>query len=436
MSKPFTSPVLSVTKEKVNVSPALFEHIVENNCFGYSEQEIVALIQKRGNDFERLVRGYHGDKGFHGTRAINDFQRYWPTFFRRAEKDTLLALYDFRNEKEGGCFPGEKAIAVKASYSPRQISRAKKGLIEKQIIHWIRRFNGSNIYWLDDASLAIAVVIGKLLDQHMMELEAIKREEMEGPTHGIDIMAMAIDRDALPIDKKSDPIDMMAIPSGHEGSLTSNRTSKSTSNPNSLPNQINTIPHSANEGYSFDEDEREDLVRRLVTNRKWKEALQIITGHPLMDDTEVVLDDYMRTSFSFAEALTEVLIADNYAGLRTSMNAEVLLDAAIKNSQRRYALYQKRINSSSRAWSEEHDLDISEGATVKHYLSPSLCESLWRTLIDIKVVSPTHWRQNGRVWETDDEHEIRNVSEWISEERGEARATFFREGRYIGEDTP
>ncbi len=38
------------------------------------------------------------------------------------------------------------------------------------IIRWQRRFNGSNIYWLDDASLAIAVVIGKLLDQRMKEL--------------------------------------------------------------------------------------------------------------------------------------------------------------------------------------------------------------------------------------------------------------------------
>jgi len=436
MNASFTSPVLSVTKDNAKISPALFEHIVENNRLGYSEQEIIALIRERGGDFERMVRGYHGDKGFHGTRAINDLQRYWPTFFRRAEKDALLALYDFRNEKTGDCFPSEKKIAEKASYSARQISRAKKGLIEKQIIRWIRRFNGSNIYWLDDASLAIAVVIGKLLDQRMKELEAIKREEMEGPSHGIDIMAMAIDRDALPIDKTAGPIDMMAIPYGHEGSLTSNRTSKSTSNPNSLPNQLNNIPHSANEGYSFDEDKRGDLVTRLVTDRKWKDALQIITGHPLKDDTAVVLDDYMRTSFRFTEALTEVLIADSYSGLRTSMNAEVLLDAAIKNSQRRYALYQKRINSGSRAWSEEHDMDISEGATVKHYPSPPLCEPLWRTLIDIKVVSPTYWRQNGRVWETTDEHEIRNVSEWISEERGEARATFFRDGRYIGEDTP
>lgn len=298
------------------------------------------------------------------------------------------------------------------------------------VIRWTRRYNGSNVYELDDASLACALVIGKILDQIKQEQDTLRREEMEGPAFGIDIMAMAIDRDALPIDKTAGPIDMVAIPSGHEGSLTSNRTSKET-----RPlNQIKNIPHSANEGYSFDEDERGDLVTRLVTDRKWKDALQIITGHPLMDDTEVVLDDYMRTSFRFAEALTEVMIADNYSGLRTAMNAEVLLDAAIKNSQRRYALYQKRINSSSRAWSEEHDLDISEGATVKHYPSPSLCESLWRTLIDIKVVNPRYWRQNGRVWETDDEYEIRNVSEWISEERGDARATFFREGRYIGEE--
>ena len=427
MSKKFRSSILDVTKDSVVMTPALFEHITEKNRLGYSEQEIIGAIQRYGQQFEALIASYHSDKGFHATRTINDLMSQWPQLLPRIAKDVLLALYDFRSNKTGGCFPGERAIAEKAGYSVRQVNRGKKELLRMGVIRWTRRYNGSNVYELDDASLACALVIGKILDQIKQEQDTLRREEMEGPAFGIDIMAMAIDNTA-------DGIAMMAIPSGHEGSLTSNRTSKSTSNPNSLPNQINNIPHSANEGYSFDEDERGDLVTRLVTDRKWKDALQIITGHPLMDDTEVVLDDYMRTSFRFAEALTEVMIADNYSGLRTAMNAEVLLDAAIKNSQRRYALYQKRINSSSRAWSEEHDLDISEGATVKHYPSPSLCESLWRTLIDIKVVNPRYWRQNGRVWETDDEYEIRKVSEWISEERGDARATFFRDGRYIGEE--
>lgn len=434
MNSSSTSPVLSVTKDNAKISPALFEHIVENNRLGYSEQEIAALIQNRGNDFERLIRGYHGDKGFHGTRAINDFQRHWPTFFRRAEKDALLALYDFRNEKTGDCFPSEKKIAEKASYSPRQISRAKKGLIEKRIIHWIRRFNGSNVYQLDDASLAIAVVIGKLLDQHMMELEAIKREEMEGPSHGIDIMAMAIDRDALPIDKTSGPIDMVAIPSGHEGSLTSNRTSKSTSNPNSLPNQINIIPHSANEGYSFDEDEREDLISRLVAEGKWAEAIGVATGQALSTTSESVLTEYCSTSYEFDEALEEVLSSPKYQGLRDNANADALLDAAIKNSQRRYSMYQRSLNGDMRAGIEKFSALFEDGATVKEYPYPSLCTSLWDALIRQSVIVTEFWSQNGRVWQTEDKYEIKNVAKWLAENRGEYKAELFKDCRYIGEE--
>jgi len=434
MNSSFTSPVLSVTKDNAKISPALFEHIVENNRLGYSEQEIVALIQERGNDFERLVRGYHGDKGFHGTRAINDFQRHWPTFFRRAEKDALLALYDFRNEKTGDCFPSEKKIAEKASYSPRQISRAKKGLIDKKIIRWIRRFNGSNIYWLDDASLAIAVVIGKLLDQRMMELEAIKREEMEGPSHGIDIMAMAIDRDALPIDKKSDPMDMMAIPSGHEGSLTSNRTSNETSNSNSLPNQINIIPHSANEGYSFDEDEREDLISTLIAGRKWEEAIGVATGQGLSTTSMAVLSEYRSTSHEFDEALEEVLSSPKYQGLRDNANADALLEAAIKNSQRRYSMYQRSLNGDMRAGIEKCSALFEDGATVKEYSYPSLCTSLWDALIRQSVIVTEFWSQNGRVWQTEDKYEIKNVAKWLAENRGEYKAELFKDCRYIGEE--
>lgn len=434
MSTSFSSPVLSVTKDNAKISPALFEHIVENNRLGYSEQEIAALIQNRGNDFERLIRGYHGDKGFHGTRAINDFQRHWPTFFHRAEKDALLALYDFRNEKTGDCFPSEKKIAEKASYSPRQISRAKKGLIEKRIIHWIRRFNGSNVYQLDDASLAIAVVIGKLLDQHMMELEAIKREEMEGPSHGIDIMAMAIDRDALPIDKTSGPIDMVAIPSGHEGSLTSNRTSKSTSNSNSLPNQINTIPHSANGGYSFDEDEREDLISRLVAEGKWAEVIGVATGQALSTTSESVLTEYCSTSYEFDEALEEVLSSPKYQGLRDNANADALLDAAIKNSQRRYSMYQRSLNGDMRAGIEKCSALFEDGAIVKEYPYPSLCTSLWDALIRQSVIVTEFWSQNGRVWQTEDKYEIKNVAKWLAENRGEYKAELFKDCRYIGEE--
>jgi len=434
MSTSFTSPVLSVTKANAKISPALFGHIVENNRLGYSEREIAALIQKRGGDFERQVRGYHGDKGFHGTRAVNDLQRYWPTFFRRAEKDALLAFYDFRNEKTGDCFPSEKKIAEKASYSARQISRAKKGLIEKQIIRWIRRFNGSNIYWLDDASLAIAVVIGKLLDQRMKELEAIKREEMEGPSHGIDIMAMAIDRDALPVDKTSGPIDMVAIPSGHEGSLTSNRTSKSTSNSNSRHNQINTIPHSMNEGYSFDEDEREDLMSRLVAERKWEEAIGAATGQGLSTTSIAVLSEYSSTSYEFDEALEEVLSSPKYQALRDHTNADAILEAAIKNSQRRYSMYQRSLNGDMRAGIEKCSALFEDGATVKVYPYPSLCTSLWDALIRQRVIATDFWSQNGRVWQTEDKYEIKNVTKWLAENRSEYKAELFKEGRYIGEE--
>ena len=235
MSKKFRSPILDITKDSVVMTPALFEHITEKNRLGYSEQEIIGAIQRYGQQFEALIASYHSDKGFHATRTINDLMSQWPQLLPRVAKDVLLALYDFRSNKTGGCFPGERAIAEKAGYSVRQVNRGKKELLRMGVIRWTRRYNGSNVYELDDASLACALVIGKILDQIKQEQDTLRREEMEGPAFGIDIMAMAIDNTA-------DGIAMMAIPSGHEGSLTSNRTSKET-----RPlNHMDAAPHSQN----------------------------------------------------------------------------------------------------------------------------------------------------------------------------------------------
>lgn len=90
------------------MAPALFEHITEKNRLGYSEQEIIGAIQRYGQQFEALIANYHGDKGFHATRTINDLMSQWPQLLPRIAKDVLLALYDFRSNKTGGLLPGRK----------------------------------------------------------------------------------------------------------------------------------------------------------------------------------------------------------------------------------------------------------------------------------------------------------------------------------------